>query len=135
MKRIVILFFAVVTASSAYSQTYLQDGDLCFNSGDYACAITNYNEAFKLASGKDKQIAEIKLTRAKFCQEYIKSANTAFTNKQYSTAKTEYQTVLDSNPKDAYATAKVKECTDLLQPKPTQANTNAYTNAYYANYI
>jgi len=139
MKRIVILLFAVVAALSAYSQDYLQDGDRCFDSGDYACAITNHNEAFKLASGKDKQIAEIKLTRAKFCQEHIKLANTAFTNKQYSTAKTEYQTVLESNPKDTYAQSQLEKCNNALKPPPalrkatTAELTDIWNNKYGIN--
>ncbi|GHT87506.1 hypothetical protein FACS189474_0450 [Bacteroidia bacterium] len=135
MKRIIILFFAVVTAFSVYSQTSLPDGDRCFDSGDYTCAITKYDEAFKLASGKDKQIAEIKLTRAKFCQEHIKLANTAFTNKQYSTAKTEYQTVLDSNPKDAYAQSQLEKCNNILNRPPLRkASTAELTDIWNNKY-
>jgi hypothetical protein len=135
MKRIILLFFAVVTAFSAYSQTSLQDGDRCFDSGDYICAITKYNEVFKLASGKDKQIAEIKLTRAKFCQEHIKLANTAFTNKQYSTAKTEYQTILESNPKDTYVQSQLEKCNNILNRPPLRkASTAELTDIWNNKY-
>ncbi len=125
MKRIVILLLFVVTAFSAFCQNYLQDGDYCFDNGDYSCAITNYNEAFKLANDRDKQITEIKLTRAKFCQEHIKLANTAYTNKQYSAAKNEYQNVLESNPKDIYAKSQLEMCNNISTQKPLRKATTA----------
>lgn len=114
MKQIITLFFAVIAVFSGYSQTYLQDGDSCFYSGDYACAVPNYDNAFKNASGKDKQIAEIKLTRAKWCAEHIKIANQAFAAKNHSTAKDEYQKVLDSNPKDSFAQSQFAKCDKVL---------------------
>lgn len=116
MKPIIILFFAFIAAFSAYSQTYIQDGDRCFESGDYACAVTNYNNAFKSASGKDKQLIEIKLTRAKWCDEHLKTANQEFSGKKYTTAKDEYQKVLDSNPKDSYAQSQIMKCDNTLTP-------------------
>ena len=130
MKRIILLFFAVISVFSAYGQTYLEEGDRCFDNGDYACAETKYNEAFKLVSGKDKQIAEIKLTRAKNCSEWIKAANQAFSNGNYSTAKEGYQKVLDSNPKDTNAKQQLEKCETALNPIQTvKANpNNAYPN-------
>jgi hypothetical protein len=65
--------------------------------------------------------------RTKSCIQALSSANSLFAQKQYADAKREFQGILDSNPKDAYATAKVKECTDLLQPKPTPAPTQMPT--------
>lgn len=119
MKRIIIFFFGITAAFSAYSQTYIGVGDLCFDKGDYECAVTNYNNAFNNASGKDKQIAEIKLTRSKWCAEHIKTANQAFAAKNYSTAKDEYQKVLDSNPKDSYAQSQLEKCKTTLNPPAT----------------
>jgi hypothetical protein len=116
MKRIIALFVAVIAAFSAYSQTSIQDGDRCFDGGDYTCAITNYDNAFKIATGKDKQIAEIKLTRAKWCADHIKTANQAFNSKSYKTAIENYQNVLDSNPNDEYAKRKITECNKFLNP-------------------
>jgi len=116
MKRIIILFLAVATTLLAYSQTSLEDGDRCFDSGDYTCAETKYNEAFKLATGRDRQIAEIKLTRTKWCADHISLANQAFTNKDYKTAKENYQSILESNPKDTYAKSQLEKCTNLLKP-------------------
>ena len=136
MKRIVILFIAVTAVIAAYSQTYfLQDGDRCFDSGDYLCAITNYERAFKSASGKDKQSAEIKLTRAKWCDERLKIADQAFNSKNYTLAKDEYQNVLDSNPKDSYAQSQLEKCEIALNPtrlrKATAAELTDIWNGRY----
>lgn len=114
MKRIIILFFAIITTFSVDCQNCIQDGDKCFDRGDYNCAITNYNKAFRSASGKEKQIAEIRLMRARSCTEWEKSANQAFNNKNYGVAKENYQKVLDSNPNDASAKAWLEECNYFL---------------------
>ena len=116
MKRIIILFlfFTVFGTFSAYGQTFIMDGDRCFDSGDYTCAITHFEEAFKIASDKDKRNTEILLMRAKRCSESIKAANQAFNNNNYSTAKDEYLRVLDSNPKDEYAKAQLEKCRNIL---------------------
>ena len=119
MKRTIILFFAVITAFSAYSQNYLQDGDRCFDNGDYACAETKYDQASKSSSGNDKQIADIRLSRAKNCAEWIKTANQAFNNRNYNTAKENYQKVLDSNSKDEYAKSQLEKCNNFLKPTTT----------------
>lgn len=138
MKRIITLFFAVITSISVSSQTYIQDGDSCFNNGDYACAVTNYYNAFKNATGRDKQIAEIKLTRAKWCTEHIKTANQAFVAKNYTTAKEEYQKVLDSNPKDSYVQSQIVKCDKALNPPKLRKVTTAdlediWNNKYGVN--
>lgn len=125
MQRIFTLFFAVIATFSANCQTYIQDGDRCFDSGDYTCAVTNYDNAFKNTSGKDKQIAEIKLTRAKWCAEHLKTANQWFSSKNYLTAKDEYQKVLDSNPKDSYAQSQIMKCDNALSPRKLRVATTA----------
>ncbi len=114
MKRILFLLLAVITAFSVHCQTPLEEGDRYFDSGDYTCAKNKYQQAYQTASGKDKQIADAKLTRAEWCVQYLQQANRAFTNKNYQTAKENYQYVLDSNPKDTYARARLKNCEDML---------------------
>jgi tetratricopeptide (TPR) repeat protein len=138
MKRLVIILFAIVAAIAANGQNYIQDGDRCYDNSDYDCAITNYNNAFKYASGKDKQIAEIKLTRAKWCSEHIKTANQAFNNKNYTVAKEEYQKVLDSNPNDSYAQSQIVKCAKAINPpklrKATSSElTDIWNNKYGVN--
>jgi len=125
MKRFIIILFVIITEISAFCQTYIQAGDRCFDSGDYNCAVINYDNAFKNATGKDKQIAEIKLTRTKWCAEHIKTANQAFAAKNYSTAKDEYQNVLDSNPKDSYTQSQIVKCDNALNPTKLRKATTA----------
>ena len=133
MKRVAILFFTIITAVSAFCQTYILDGDHCFNSSDYACAVTNYNNAFINATGQDKQIAEIKLTRSKWCDEHLKTANQSFAAKNYTSAKEEYQNVLDSNPKDSYAQSQLVKCDSALNPPKLRKATSAELSDIWNN--
>jgi hypothetical protein len=124
MKQIILTLIAMVFTFSAFSQTSsLQEGDECFDSGDYACAVTKYNEAIKSATGRDKQIAEIKLSRAKSCLEWLKSANQAFNQGNYKIAKENYQNVLNENPNDSYSTAQLERCyQELISLKVSKSN-------------
>lgn len=121
MKCVFILILALTASLTTLCQTYMQNGDRCFDNGDYACAIRNYKNAFNHATGKDKQIAEIKLIRARWCVEHIKKGDTAFTQGNYSQAREEYQKVLDTNPKDQYAKSQILKCTEALIPKLRKA--------------
>jgi len=123
MKRIIIVLIIAINAFSVYCQTTLQYGDHCFDTGDYTCAINNYYEAYRLASGNDRQIAEIKLTRARNCAEWIKEANQAFNERNYRLAKENYDKVLTSNPKDEYAKTQWDKCENFLNPPPPPATT------------
>jgi len=134
MKRVCIIFFIVTAAFTTFCQTYIQDGDRCFDKGEYACAITNYSNAFNFATGKDKQIAEIKLTRAKWCTEHIKIADQTFAARNYAKAKEEYQKVLDSNPKDSYAQSQIAKCNEALKPKLRKATTADLTDIWNNRY-
>ena len=116
MKRFIILLFAVTITIPAYCQILLQDGDRCFERGDYTCAEAKYNDAFRSESGKSKQIAEIGRDRAKKCADHIKVADNAFANKNYRVAKENYQKVLELNPKDEYVKNQLDKCDDLLKP-------------------
>lgn len=116
MKRLLILFFTLLSIYSGYSQSYLQDGDRCFDNGDYECAKLKYNEAFKLASGRDKQIIEIKLTRAQWCADHTKTAGQALNIGNYVIAIENYESILESNPKDAYSRKQIAKCKLILNP-------------------
>ncbi len=135
MKRIIAVFIFVIVAFLANSQTYIQDGDRCFDAGEYACAFNNYDTAFKKESGKEKKIAEINLTRTKWCLDHIKMANEAFFTNNYSTAKDEYQKVLDSNPKDNYVLSQIEKCDNVLNPpKLRKATTEDLTDIWNDKY-
>ncbi len=114
MKRIILLSIFISTVVSVFCQTDLQDGDSCFEQGDYACAITKYGDAVMSLSGRDKQIAEIKLGRAKLCAEWLKAADQAFNSKNYKQAQENYQNVLGENPKDSYAKAQLGKSSEAL---------------------
>ncbi len=133
MKRIIILVFAVVNVFSVFCQTSLQDGDRCFDKGDYVCAETKYSEAFRLATGRDKQIAEIKLTRTKWCGEHISTANQAFTSKNYKAAKENYQNVLESNPEDVYAKTQLEKCNNFLNPQTITLSVSKETLSFQSS--
>ena len=114
MRRILLLFFAIVSASYIYSQSNLQEGQLCFDNGDYTCAETKYNDALRSVSGKDKQLIEIRLTQVKWCIEHLNIANKAFIEENYQKAEESYKSVLESNPKDEYAKAQLEKCRNIF---------------------
>src|SRR5690554_3211930 len=114
MKRIILLSIFISTVVSVFCQTDLQDGDSCFEKGDYACAIMKYGDAVMSLSGRDKQISEIKLSRAKSCAEWLKAADQAFDSGNYEAAKENYQRVFDENPKDSYAEAQLEKSSEAL---------------------
>lgn len=135
IKKVSIFIFAIISSISALCQTNVQIGDNCFAKGDYECAITNYDTVFKQASGKDKQIAEIKLTRAKWCAEQIKTANKAFNAKDYLIAKETYQNILGSNPNDNFAQSQIIKCDKALNPPELRkATTSELTDIWNNKY-
>lgn len=116
MKRFSILFLMINVSLLSYSQSSIEEGDKCFEKADYFCAITNYENVFKDATGKEKQLVQIKLTRSNWCSEHLKLANEAYNKKKYYIAKDEYQKVLDSNPDDIYAQNQITKCETALNP-------------------
>jgi len=115
MKQIVILFFAFISSLASYSQVdNLAEGDTCFKDGNYVCAEAKYKEVFKSAVGKEKQIAEIKIQRAKRCAENLKNADLAFNSKDYLKAKEHYSPVLEANSNDIYAKSQLEIINSLL---------------------
>ena len=103
MKKLIIFFIVIISSLTTYSQLNSLDvGNDCFKKGDYSCAESNYKEAYKNSIGKEKQIAEIKLQRAKRCNEILKKAELLFKKKNYANAKLSYLSILESNPDDSY---------------------------------
>lgn len=134
MKKVILLFFVFVLSLSAYGQdSTLNDGDKCFKQGDYVCAETKYKEVLKFAVGKENQIAEIKTQRAKRCIEYLKTADVAFSNKNYKIAKEDYLSVLDSNPEDSYVIAQLEKIKTFTIKPATEALTLSKTEINFAS--
>jgi len=103
MKNVLIILLCFASVSIAFGQTALADGDNCFDNGDYSCAVLKYREAMNIATGRDKQMAEIKLTRAQSCSEWLTNANRAFNSRDYKVAKENYELVIEENPNDIFA--------------------------------
>lgn len=127
MNRNLLLILFVIFYLPVFGQNYnLQEGDKCFDSGDYNCAVKQYQIAYDaLKSSNDIEIksADIKLSRAKMCVEHFKIAENAFVNKNYNIAKTEYQIIYDSNPNDNYVKKQIEKCNNALNPKPLRKAT------------
>ena len=127
MKQIIIFFLAFISSLSAYCQVNnMEEGNQCFNQGNYSCAEAKYKEFFITAEGKDKQIAEIKLQRTKRCIENLKNANLAYNSGKYSKAKEFYLAILDSNPNDEFVTSRLESIKNILSPpikKPSKPTT------------
>lgn len=123
MKQIIVFFLAFISSLSAYCQVNnLEEGNQCFNQGNYSCAEAKYKEAFKTAEGKDKQIADIKLQRTKYCIENLKNADLAYNSKNYSKAKEYYSVILESNSNDEFVKGRLESINGFLSPpvkKPT----------------
>jgi hypothetical protein len=127
MKQIIIFFLAFFFTISAYCQvSKLEEGNQCFDQGDYSCAEAKYKEAFKTELGRERQIAEIKLQRTKRCIEILKKAELAYNNKNYTKANEFYLTILDSNPKDEFVKGRLESIKKKIYPpikKPTITKT------------
>lgn len=119
MKLFIIFILSFFIIQPIYSQNNLQDGDSCFNKGNYTCSEEKYVEAKKFATGRDKQIIEIRLSKTKWCLEHLNTANKEFVLKNYREAKENYESVLDSNPNDAYAKEQIEKCKIILTPPAT----------------
>ena len=117
MKQIILFFLAFFFTISAYCQvSKLEEGNQCFDQGNYSCAEAKYKEAFKSEVGRDRQIADIKLQRTKRCIEILKKAELAYNNKNYTKANEFYLTILDSNPKDEFVKRRLESIKNILYP-------------------
>jgi tetratricopeptide (TPR) repeat protein len=135
VKHITILLLTLFSVTSAFCQTLVKEGDDCFDSGNYDCAIAKYRDAMSVSSGQNKNIAELKLGRANRCSKYNKAANQAFNNKNYSQAKQNYQNVLEGNPKDEYAQKQIERCDiELNRPPLRKATTAELTDIWNNKY-
>src|SRR5690606_1124911 len=115
MKQIIVLVMILASTVSVLAQSTLEAGDNCFDTGDYVCAKMKYQETMDTATGRDKQIAEIKYSRAKSCNNWLTDANRAFNNENYQVAKENYQFVLNENKKDSYAQTQIEKCDTAIR--------------------
>jgi hypothetical protein len=110
MKQSIVLFFVLIFSYTTYSQSYYQEGDKCFDAGDYTCAAVKYKDLYKLANEVNIQLGEVKMKRAENCSKHLKEANRSFESLNYTKAKENYKLILDYNPKDDYAKSQIEKC-------------------------
>jgi hypothetical protein len=119
MKYFIILLITIFGVAPVCGQDLLSEADTCFKHGNYACAQAKYKEIFGNATGKEKQLIEIKMKRTEWCLQHLDPANRAFENGQYAEAKDHYHSVLQTNPNDTHAKERVSKCEELLRA-PTE---------------
>lgn len=116
MKHFLFFLFFIFAFGFVFSQSLVEQGKLCFEKGDYACAVLHYSKAINSTSGKENQIAQIMLDRAKTNNEQLSKANVLFKNSDFAAARECYQYVVASNSKDEYAKSQLSICNEKLSP-------------------
>jgi hypothetical protein len=110
-----LFFFLLIWTSVAHSQNAFTEGNTCFKAGDYNCAIAKYEQVLRDEKSSNKQIAEINLSRAKACANWLLSAKNSVRNKDYATAIDYYQKIVSENPDDSSSKDQIRELTVLLK--------------------
>lgn len=135
MIRVVIFSIAIIYSSSIFSQFNLNEGDNCFTSGNYSCAVEHFEYVFKHTSGVTRDDAELKMLGAKYCAKLLKSADEAFNNLNYNSAKQQYTELLEYNPQDKYAQKQLEKCnSNVATPKLRKATTTELTDIWNNKY-
>ncbi|GHB36265.1 BACON domain-containing protein [Mongoliitalea lutea] len=111
MLRFLFFIFIIGYSEYAFSQaSSLSRANECFNLGDYSCAIRNFEAALRNATGRDRQLIEINILRAKSCLEWTTEANYFFEKRDFENAATLYENVLKENPNDELARIQLEKC-------------------------
>lgn len=117
MKSYLIFLIIVFATSSTFGQnTTVQQGNNCFNEGNYTCALAKYGDALITASSIDKEFIQENINMAQQCLDYKRKADKEFANKNYSLAKIHYESLILLNDKDIYAKSQIEKCNDFLTP-------------------
>jgi len=114
MKRdtFLLIGFCVLTINICQAQNYLQEGNTCFDKGDYKCATKNYSA--EKANGTSQEMDK-KIEKADNCFKILTVANYLFSDeKAYAKAKSKYEELLKINPKDPYAKKQLELCNKEL---------------------
>jgi len=112
MRNLLFLPFFLFCCWQASGQDYLQQANACFEKGDYECAKQKYT-LFKEYDGSRDVSAQIQA--ADECFKILIAAEANFKDKEYEKARDRYKSVLDKNPKDAYAKQQYDECVKQIQ--------------------
>lgn len=122
MKLYALLFVCLFCSMSIFSQSAFERATSCFDKGDYVCAIEGFRNVLKTTTGREKDVLEIRLTKAQNCNSWLSEANNAFNARKYNVAKELYERIIESNPKDSYAKQQIDKCNQLLGLASTTLN-------------
>jgi len=99
------------------SQKYLQEGNTCFERGDYDCAKKNY-EASRATGGN---VAE-QLQKTDECIKLLFAANLLLEGGDYAKAGELYKQILKINSNYSFANGRLKSCEQNLSKNQSQVN-------------
>ena len=107
MKKLIVLIaislFTLGNSGFAQEIDYLRKANEAFIKGNYTYAVNMYN-MYYAETGKD--VSELK-RQAELCRDYLKNADDAALTKDYATASTYYQKILELNPEDTSVKSKL----------------------------
>jgi formylglycine-generating enzyme required for sulfatase activity len=109
--------------------SYVSVGDKCFDAGDYKCAEDNYEKY--TATGFDIKDVSVKLKSSDECSKLLDAADYLYETKSYETAQTEYDKVIELNPKDN----KAKSGSELCKKVIALSSTSPALKEIYSNLI
>ena len=113
MKRQLLLLtgFCLLALNISHAQNNLQQGDECFDKGEYECAKRSYSlyKTQNATAGMDE-----KIERCDECIKILGIANFLFSEKEYARAKDKYNELLALNPKDPHAKEQVTLCNSAI---------------------
>jgi len=113
MRNVFFITLFLCCCLFANGQNYLQEGNACFDKGDYECAKRNYN-LFQTFDGRDMSA---QIQKSDECFRALIVADGFFKDGQWDKARELYRMVLEKNPKDPHAKKQYDLCEEQLKPK------------------
>lgn len=124
-----VLFILFWIPFLSFAQLIEQQGDECFNEGDYQCAIEEYKKALKTVSTNYARGLEIKIQRSERLLNLRSKADRDYINDNYKSALDKYDEVIKSNPEDEYAKSQIQKINKILYtPSLTLSSDNRSYN-------
>ena len=119
MKKVILFTVWLLSGLFANDRDYLKEANVCFDKGDYKCAIQMYN-AYREFDGRQNVSAQIQ--KADDCSKNLMMADEYFNDKEWAKARDRYKMVLDKNPKDPHAQKQYDLCLAKLAPASPAGN-------------
>lgn len=115
MKRIIILT-GLLFSSTLYPQNIFEEAQNCFNNGDYACAIIQYQSKFKNTDYKLQIKAKLKLIEVENIVKQLKKAQDFIDDEYFTYAKVILQKINKINPRDPNVKNLINKCNQKTAP-------------------